>query len=162
MGLAIPLVGSIVPIQVALGKQLSEQMNYTRSKTKGQKVNVSSANSLDEKLPYLIFGTIGSLSGMIVYYFLPASILNFNPGLLLEIFFLILIGLILGLALIAFNLQRLFEKIILHTILFFETKSMKILIEKNLSAHRESNRLTSIIYSLTLGAIIFVVVASNL
>lgn len=113
-------------------------------------------------MPYLIFGTIGSLSGMMVYYFLPLSVLNFNPGMLLDIFFLILLGLILGLALIAFNLQRIFELLILNTVLFLETKSMKILIQKNLSAHRESNRLTSIIYSLTLGCIIFVVVASNL
>jgi len=36
------------------------------------------------------------------------------------------------------------------------------MIMKNLVAHRESNKLTSIIYSLTLGCIIFVVVAANL
>jgi len=39
---------------------------------------------------------------------------------------------------------------------------MKILIGKNLSAHRETNKMTSIIFSLTLGCIIFIVVASNL
>lgn len=74
---------------------------------------------------------------------------------------MILIGMIIGLTLIAFNLQRLFELILLHTLLYFEKNSMKILITKNLSAHRESNRLTSLIYSLTLGSIIFVVVAAN-
>jgi hypothetical protein len=39
---------------------------------------------------------------------------------------------------------------------------MKILVLKNLSAHRESNKLTSIIYSLTLGCIIFIVMAVGL
>jgi FtsH-binding integral membrane protein len=39
---------------------------------------------------------------------------------------------------------------------------MKILIRKNLSAHRENNKLTSIIFSLTLGCIIFIVVAASL
>lgn len=39
---------------------------------------------------------------------------------------------------------------------------MKILVLKNLAAHRESNKMTSIIYSLTLGSIIFIVVAANL
>ena len=39
---------------------------------------------------------------------------------------------------------------------------MKLLIQKNLSAHREANMLTAIIYSLTLGAVIYVVVAANL
>ena len=69
---------------------------------------------------------------------------------------------ILGLTLISFNLQRLLELAIVNLILFFETMSMKVLIKKNLIAHRESNKLTSIIYSLTLACIIFVVVAANL
>lgn len=90
------------------------------------------------------------------------AVLDFNLGLLLEIFFLILVGMILGLTLISLNLQRSLELLLVHVLLFLETKSMKILILKNLSAHRESNRLTSIIYSLTLGCIIFVIVASNL
>jgi len=54
------------------------------------------------------------------------------------------------------------ELLIVHTLLFFERQSMKILITKNLSAHRESNKMTSIIYSLTLGCIIFIIVAANL
>jgi len=99
---------------------------------------------------------------VIVYFVLPLSVLTFNLGLLLEIFFLILIGMIFGLTLIAFNLQRIFEIIIVHTLLFFEQASIKLLIIKNLTAHRESNKMTSIIYSLTLGCIIFIIVAANL
>jgi FtsH-binding integral membrane protein len=54
------------------------------------------------------------------------------------------------------------ELFFVYTMLFFETKSMKLLIIKNLTAHREANKLTSIIYSLTLGCIIFIIVAANL
>jgi len=70
--------------------------------------------------------------------------------------------LIFGLALIAFNVQRSLELFLVYTLLFFEKQSMKLLIRKNLSAHREANMLTAIIYSLTLGAVIYVVVAANL
>ena len=69
---------------------------------------------------------------------------------------------IFGLSLIALNLQKLIEIFLCETLLFFEKRSMKILIRKNLIAHRESNRLTSIIYSLTLACIIFIVVAATL
>jgi hypothetical protein len=93
---------------------------------------------------------------------LPLAVLSFDLGLLLEIFFLILIGMILGLTLISFNLQRLFETILVYVMMAYERKSMKILVLKNLSAHRDSNKMTSIIYSLTLGSIIFIIVASNL
>lgn len=162
LGFFIPIIGSIVPISNSLKKQISESITNTRSKTKGQKVSITDANSVQNKIPYLIFGGIGTFVGMLIYYVFPMAVLNFELGLLLEIFFMILIGMILGLTLISFNLQRSVELIILHTLFFFETKSMKILITKNLSAHREANRLTSIIYSLTLGCIIFVIVASSL
>ena len=69
---------------------------------------------------------------------------------------------IIGLTLIAFNLQRSLELLLVNTLLFLEKQSMKRLIVKNLSAHRESNKLTSLIYSLTLGSIIFVLVVSAL
>lgn len=105
---------------------------------------------------------MGSGAGIIIYFILPLAVINLDLGLLLEIFFLILIGMIFGLALISLNLQRVIEIITVSVFLFFERKSTKILVLKNLSAHRASNKMTSIIYSLTLGAIIFIVVASNL
>ena len=39
---------------------------------------------------------------------------------------------------------------------------MKVMISKNLIAHRRRNLLTSIIYALTLGCIIFMIVSANL
>ena len=105
---------------------------------------------------------MASLFGISIYYILPSAVLSFNLGLMLEMFFGILLGMILGLTLIASNLQRIVELILVHTLLFFERKSMKLLITKNFSAHRESNKMTSLIYSLTLGCIIFIIVAANL
>jgi hypothetical protein len=105
---------------------------------------------------------LNTLIGITIYYLLPLSVLTFNLGLLFGIFFLILIGMIFGLALISLNLQRIFELIVVYTILIYEKSSMKLLILKNLSAHRENNKLTTLIYSLTLGSIIFIVVSANL
>lgn len=112
--------------------------------------------------PYLVFGSISVIAGIAIYYLMPVAVLNLNLGLLLNIFFALLLGMILGLTLIALNLQRIIEVLLVNTLLVFETKSMKMLILKNLITHRKSNKLTSIIYSLTLGCIIFVVVAANL
>jgi hypothetical protein len=68
---------------------------------------------------------------------------------------------ITGLTLIAFNLQKMVEGVIVYTLLFWERASMKILILKNLCAHRESNKMTSIIYSLTLGCIILIIIETE-
>jgi hypothetical protein len=100
--------------------------------------------------------------GFAIYYFLPLSLLSLNFGMILTIFFLILLGMLLGLVLLALNIQRLFEIAITHVILFFETKSMKSMILKNLSAHRLRNRLTTIIYALSLGFMIFLITVLQL
>ena len=99
---------------------------------------------------------------MTVYYFLPYALLTTNAALLLQIFFFILLGLIFGLTLIAVNLRGFFEKILIYVLLFWEKSSMRILIKKNLIAHKKTNKLTSVIYALTLGCIIFLIEAANL
>ena len=80
----------------------------------------------------------------------------------MEIFFLILGGLILGLTLLVANLRGFIEVIMTYLLFFWEKKSMRILIKKNLIAHKNTNKLTSIIYALTLGCVIFLCVALNL
>lgn len=46
--------------------------------------------------------------------------------------------------------------------LFWEKKSMKLMITNNLKAHKIRNRHTALIYALALGFIIFLVVAYKL
>ena len=99
---------------------------------------------------------------MTVYYFLPYALLTSNAALILQIFFFILLGLIFGLTLIVVNLRGFFEKILIYALLFWEKRSMRILIKKNLVAHKKTNKLTSVIYALTLGCIIFLIEAANL
>ena len=63
---------------------------------------------------------------------------------------------------IAVNLRGSFEKLLIYVLLFWEKRSMRTLIRKNLIAHKKTNQLTSIIYALTLGCIIFLIEAANL
>ena len=112
--------------------------------------------------PIVLIGTISVIYGMSIYYLLPLALLTMNLTLLLDIFFLILLGMIFGLTLLAHTLQQVLEWITVHVLLFFERKSMKQMIVKNLIAHKIRNSLTSIIYSLTLGCLIFLVVMLNL
>ena len=52
---------------------------------------------------YIVFGVIAVAYGLSIYYFLPLAMLSFNFALILEIFFLILVGMLFGLSLLAFN-----------------------------------------------------------
>ena len=53
---------------------------------------------------YILFGVVAVVYGLSIYYFLPLAMLSFNFSLILRIFFFILVGMLFGLSLLAFNL----------------------------------------------------------
>ena len=67
-----------------------------------------------------------------------------------------------GLSLLAFNLQRFMEIFLTYLFLFWEKNSMRQMIFKNLTAHKRRNKMTSIIFSISIGFIIFLVVIYKL
>ena len=81
---------------------------------------------------------------------------------MLNMFFIILTGFVLGLTLLANNLQGMLELLLARVFFFWEKRGMQILLAKNLAMHKGRNKLTSIIYALTLGCIIFLLVAADL
>lgn len=161
VGIIIPLLSSIAPIQSALKKNLNESLDIQRSKTQAMYVEI-----LDPKTQnmgsYIVFGTVAVIYGFSIYYFLPLAMLSFNFALILNIFFFILISMLFGLSLLAFNLQRFIEILLTYVFLIFEKSSMRQMVLKNLTAHKMRNKMTSIIYSIALGFIIFLIVSYNL
>ncbi len=75
---------------------------------------------------------------------------------------MILLGMLFGLTLLSFNLQRVLEIVLTHALLSFEHSSMRMLVLKNLTAHKLRNKMTSIIFSLAIGFIVFLIVSYNL
>ena len=161
IGVLIPFLSAIVPIKRALSTNLTEALNVSRSKSTG--VLITFINNKEKDVgSYLLFGSIAVLFGISIYYGLPVALLELNFGLILTIFFMILLGLLLGLVLIAVNLQSALEKLLLYLLLFWESKAMKTVLAKNMGAHKNKNKLTAIIYALTLGCIIFLLTSANL
>lgn len=113
-------------------------------------------------IPVILFGGISVVGGTSIYYFLPKAFLSQDFALLLDCFFLILTGLIAGLTLLVNNIQGIFELFLTKVFFFWERRAVRIVLSKNLKAHKGRNKLTSIIYALTLGCIIFLLVAVNL
>lgn len=161
VGLIIPIASSLIPMRVALSKTLTDALDYAHSKTKAVFVKIIHAKEFDRK-PYIIFGVISVLYGVSIYYFLPLSMISLNYSMMLTIFFLILIGMFIGLVLLALNLQRILEIIMVFIFLFYERTSMRVLVLKNLIAHKHRNRMTIAIYAMSIGFLIMIVVAYNL
>lgn len=158
VGILIPLFSSIMPIQSAMTRNLSDALDYNRSKTQAVYVKILDKSKRNIST-LVVFGVLAVTYGISIYYFLPLSLLSFNFGMILRIFFFILLGMLLGLCLLAINFQRVLEVLLVYLCLWFETQSMRKLILKNLTAHKGRNKLTALIYALSLGFIIFLIVS---
>ena len=160
IGLLIPVLSSIIPIQRALSKSLGDSLNTARATLSGTVVIIEDKNV--RAIPYILMGLLCVCTGTIIYVVLPQALLSENIALVLTIFFGILIAMILGLTLLTANVRSPIETLIVYLLLFWERSSMVTLLRKNLMAHRARNKMTSIIYALTLGCVIFLCVSLNL
>ena len=104
VGLLIPLLSSVIPIKRALSTTLTDSLNTDRGKNSGILITFIDKSTVDI-LPYLLYGSVSVIYGIGIYYGFPLALLELNFGLILIIFFTILMGLLLGLVLIALNLQ---------------------------------------------------------
>ena len=134
VGLLIPALSAIIPIQRALAKTLSESLNTARSNLSGTIVIITGKGM--KVIPYIVFGLLCVTFGVTIYVILPQALLAENAGLILEIFFMILIGLILGLTLFTANLRGFLETLVVYLLFFWERKSMRALLRKNLMSHK--------------------------
>ena len=69
VGLLIPTLSSIIPIQRALSKTLSESLNTARATLKGTIVVIEDSNV--KVVPYIVFGLLQVTFGVTVYIILP-------------------------------------------------------------------------------------------
>lgn len=110
----------------------------------------------------MIFGVLAFTFGLMIYYLLPKGLINQDIALLLLVFFAILVGLLLGLILLSYSFQYMFEKVVAYVTLFWVNKTDFVLTLKNMSAHRFKNRRSSLIYALSVAFIIFVSVGISI
>lgn len=82
VGLIIPLLSSIIPIQSALSKNLNDSLDTQRSKTQSMYVEILDSEKQNIST-YIVFGTIAVAYGLSIYYFLPLAMLSFNFALIL-------------------------------------------------------------------------------
>ena len=154
IGTFIPLVSSIMPIQAAFRRNLTDALDIQRSKTQAMYVNILYKNRKDVS-SLIMFGVIAIGFGFGVYYLLPLSLVSFNFSLAMTIFFGILFGMILALGLLSTNMMPFINLLVAKIFLLYEYKSTKLVVLKNLLAHKDRNKMTSLMFSLTLGFIIF-------
>ena len=156
-----PILSAIFPIRNILRKNIANSLNTILNKTQGMKIEVVSLQQ-KELVSLIIFGLITFIYGASIYYFLPLSLISFNFGMIGAIFLWILYGILLGFTLLSRNIEQSFLKLLTKFIFFFSRTYTKLLILKNLAAHRLKNKKTSLMFSLSVGIFIMTSVGFDL
>lgn len=156
-----PIISAIFPIRNILKKNIANSLNTILNKTQGMKIEVISLQQ-KELASLIIFALITFIYGASIYYFLPLSLISFNFGLIGAIFLWILIGILLGFTLLSRNIEQFFQKLLTKFVFFFTRTYTKLLILKNLAAHRLKNKKTSLMFSLSVGIFIMTSVGFDL
>lgn len=97
-----------------------------------------------------------------VYFLLPIALISGNMSMLSFVFFGLLMMVLIGLIMITINFEFIFEKAVAMVFLFWESKVVKFMAVKNLTAHRERNRKTTLLFSITLSFITFLNVMASI
>lgn len=108
-----------MPIMNLIKQNLVDALDYERSRVKSLYVEVLDQSKFN-MLPQLAFGLLSSFYGGIIYYFLPYSMLSNKLTMLLNLFFIVLLGLLFGLCILAMNVQTGLEVALTKIFFFWE------------------------------------------
>ncbi|KAN0000827.1 hypothetical protein ACTFIZ_001280 [Dictyostelium cf. discoideum] len=162
LGIIIPIASAIFPIRNALGKNLHDSLDVKHSKTAAIQISIERSEDNSFSSSVALIGSLLSVFGFGIYYVFPLSLLSFNLTLLLNMFFMLLIAMLLGLVSLALNVEQIIERAVVNLFFFWEKRAIKSLVIKNLIAHKLRNRKTAIMYAVSLAFIIFVNVSYSM
>eukprot|EP00835_Amoeboradix_gromovi_P004255 NODE_321_length_11054_cov_0.461524.p1 type:complete len:965 gc:universal NODE_321_length_11054_cov_0.461524:755-3649(+) len=164
LGFFIPIFASIVPVKKALSYNIHDALDQRQSTFKPVKITIERTKSHSIPVYQIIGGCIAVSVGFSVYYLLPVALVNGDIVLMFNIFFIILVLMLVGLTVLGTNFESIIQNMLLDLIFIFpiEKKSMKQLIGRNLLAHKQRNKKTTLIFAVALSFIIFLTVSGNI
>eukprot|EP00667_Euglena_gracilis_P000890 EG_transcript_889 len=155
LGVLVPMVASVEPIRRALSNTLRNSLDVYHSANQQTNVVVL---KLQE---YGVAGWQTSLAvlmisvGFMVYYVLPFAFLFENLPLFFGVLNLLLLGMLLGLAVIAQALQSYLQSLFVSLLLWGRDRKLRDLVRKNMTAHGQRSKKTHLMFTLTMAIIIF-------
>lgn len=157
LGILLPLVSNIIPIQRALSKNLRVSLDLYHRSINEMTVKIKRLEEMGLSLNQLIIAVMLVFMGVLTYYVAPMSFLYKNYSLFFFILNLVLILMILGLAFVSILLlpycETMFVK--LFTLIYRKDKNLEKVIMKNLEGHEKRNTKTAIMFTIALSFLIF-------
>uniref|UniRef100_A0A6B2KXA1 ABC3 transporter permease C-terminal domain-containing protein n=1 Tax=Arcella intermedia TaxID=1963864 RepID=A0A6B2KXA1_9EUKA len=156
IGFIMPLVALIGPVQRSLSKSLRDALDLYHSLSSDTLVTFVSLEKLGISATQTYVSILGVSFGFIVYYMIPYSFIFFYWALFFNIFVIILMAMVLGLALLGMVFHPLAQTLSVNLLMWGpDRKSLKPIVQKNLSGHGRRNSKTAILFTICISFIIF-------
>jgi ABC-type antimicrobial peptide transport system permease subunit len=157
VGLLMPIVANIGPISRALQRSLRDSLDKYHSENDAVKVTIIALAKVGLAPWQVVLAVLMIVMGFVVYYLMPYSFIFNDIPLFLFLLTIILLGMLLGLSLVAQVLQPSFERVMSWLYMWGgERRRLRPLVLKGLHAHRRRNRKTAVMFTTALAFIIFV------
>jgi hypothetical protein len=157
VGLLMPIVANVGPISRALQRSLRDSLDKYHSENDAVKVTIIALAKVGLAPWQVVLAILMIVMGFVVYYLMPYSFIFNDIPLFLFLLTIILLGMLLGLSLVAQVLQPSFERVMSWLYMWGgERRRLRPLVLKGLHAHRRRNRKTAMMFTTALAFIIFV------
>jgi len=156
VGLVMPLVALVGPIQHALSKTLRDALDLYHSLSSDITVKFTKLENLGISPIQTYLSILAVSAGFVVYYLVPYSFFYFLWALFFNIFVGIMLAMVLGLAFLGMTVHPMMQRIIVHCLMWGKDKRcLKPLVIKNLQGHVRRNSKTATLYTVCIAFIIF-------
>ncbi len=157
LGLILPLISNILPIQRALSKNLRESLDMYHRSVNELTVSIKRLEEMGFSLNQMIIAIMLVLLGGITYYVAPLSWIYGNYSLFFFVINLILIMMIMGLAFISILLLPYIQVMFLKIFLCFRRsdRNLERVVKKNFESHEGRNTKTAMMFTVALSFLIF-------
>ncbi|KAF2072454.1 hypothetical protein CYY_006230 [Polysphondylium violaceum] len=156
MGLLMPIVANIAPIQRALSRTLRDALDVYHQVKNETIVKIMKLEEIGLDVLQTLLAVMAVGVGFTVYYLIPLSFTFRNYGLFFGILTGILMGMLFGMSMLAQAIQPFVEKaVIFCLILGKDRKSLYNLVRKNLFSHSSRNSKTATMLTISLTFVIF-------
>jgi hypothetical protein len=157
MGLFIPFLSNVIPVQQALGQTLRNALDKMRSSLNDVDVQFIRLESKGMSPVQLMVSLTMLTCGIISYYFVPLAALHKDFQAFLYLLNTLLLLIILGLTFLAQIIMPFLEVAILDLMLFFNPgdKHIRTLVVKNFESHGNKNLKASMMFMVTLAFLVF-------
>lgn len=156
IGITMPIIANLVPIQQALSKTLRDGLNLLRRSISEISVKITKLENIGVSLPELVAAICLVVCGFLTYYVVPLSLYYKNFSLFSLVLNVIFMAMVLGIVILSTFAVPYVEKVVssLIFIFFWRDRNLKQVTFSNLKGHKNRNLKTSLMYSIALSFLI--------